>query len=601
MLKSAFVAVCALMVVLVTSSGAHAQVGIEPPPPADTQSATGVSFESGAFSYDITDLAIGGPEPDEGLALTRRYSSNLSVAFSSGYKVQGWTHSLHASVSTKKLPTSGRPPLPGREPYLYSVSIGNRSVGFLGGSSNPTGGLVGTYTPVFGGSEKLVYSGTEQAGTFTFTDKDGTIAVITDLRVTSLTYPSGVTLTYNYDGQGLLKSIFSTRGYALLFEGAGRWTKACAVNLSEFLVTAFSACPAGVQSVSYGYSPDNLTLTSATNRVNQIAYYEYVSAGSRNHLSCVKPAGTTSCSITNQYNICQRDPTLTQDPPGLREMDQVIWQGTATGETFTYSFPANPVCPKQTYGNAVTITANDGTGRSVITNKSGSPTSLVDELGRQTLTTYPNALYNLNSPFPNSVAFPEGNSIQYQYDGRKNLVQGTMIGKPGSAVSDIISSASYPTTCTTAATCNKPTSFTDARGYTTTYGYYDFGEIKYQLSPPDQNGISPGKFYSYAQRYAWVKSASGYSPAGAPIWVLTSESNCRTSAMDPNSGACASGSADQVVTTYDYGPDGGPNVLLIRGRVVSSAGTSLRTCYGYDSNGNKIFETSPRAGLSVCQ
>lgn len=56
-------------------------------------------------------------------------------------------------------------------------------------------------------------------------------------------------------------------------------------------------------------------------------------------------------------------------------------------------------------------------------------------------------------------------------------------------------------------------------------------------------------------------------------------------------------------TVYDYGPDGVPNNLLLRGVVTDAApgGLSSRTCYAYDALANKISETSPRAGLTSCQ
>ena len=84
----------------------------------------------------------------------------------------------------------------------------------------------------------------------------------------------------------------------------------------------------------------------------------------------------------------------------------------------------------------------------------------------------------------------------------------------------------------------------------------------------------------------------------APVWLLSTEKSCNTSAT--SAGACAAGSSDEVTTTYDYGPDSGPNNLWLRGKVVTAGGVSLRTCYGYDVSGNKISETSPRAGLAVC-
>jgi hypothetical protein len=64
-------------------------------------------------------------------------------------------------------------------------------------------------------------------------------------------------------------------------------------------------------------------------------------------------------------------------------------------------------------------------------------------------------------------------------------------------------------------------------------------------------------------------------------------------------GVCAI-PGDETLTTYDYGPDSGPNNLWLRGVVVTAGGVSPRTCYAYDKWGNRISATSPRAGLTSC-
>ena len=73
-----------------------------------------------------------------------------------------------------------------------------------------------------------------------------------------------------------------------------------------------------------------------------------------------------------------------------------------------------------------------------------------------------------------------------------------------------------------------------------------------------------------------------------------------TSALDLGTGACAGGASDAVVTSYDYGPDSGPNTLLLRGTTVTSSAGTLRTCFGYDRWGRKMSETSPRGTGSTC-
>ena len=113
------------------------------------------------------------------------------------------------------------------------------------------------------------------------------------------------------------------------------------------------------------------------------------------------------------------------------------------------------------------------------------------------------------------------------------------------------------------------------------------------------NGVTPQTRYEYAQRYAWLKNSSGgYSQGSSPIWVLVRERFCRTTS--PSGSGCVGGTSDEVVTDYDYGPNTGPNNLLLRGVAVTADGQTRRTCYGYDQMGRKISETKPSALLTVC-
>ena len=85
------------------------------------------------------------------------------------------------------------------------------------------------------------------------------------------------------------------------------------------------------------------------------------------------------------------------------------------------------------------------------------------------------------------------------------------------------------------------------------------------------------------------------------IWLRTATSTCRTSAATGNPASPCATAGDEVLTSYDYGPDSGPNTLLLRGQAVTATdggvATTLRTCYAYDALGRKISETQPNANL----
>jgi hypothetical protein len=623
-LAQALVAACGLAGLLATP--APAQGGPQPPPRQDTQSPTGVSLQSGAFSHDSRDLAIGGGDFPAGLTLNRSYLSSLATERSvqAGFATQGWNTNLNVRIGNSIVPTPWQQPPSGQENYLYSVAIGNRSIGFTGGTAppNPTGGFVGTYQPVNPGGERLVYVGTEATGHFEFTDADGSVIVFNPrgsgrdaLAASSLTAPDGTRLTYHYGASGL-SAVFSNRGYALLFEyGSGGLARACAVNLAATYVAPGSACPAGVQTVSYSYtaaSPAPL-LTGFTDAAGNMTTYGY---SSRRHLDCITLPGQTGCQISNVYGLCvpPEDPDNPPSiPPDMTVHEPVRSQILATGETYAFSFPAERICPPPQFDPRTTTMTVAGTATtSVAMQGDGMPSSITDPIGRTTHMTYVGQLgwSFMGGPpsTPESVTRPEGNRVVYAYDGRGNLIEERVHpkpasgGEPGNHAGDIVRTASFPASCANPRTCNRPEHVIDARGQRTDFTYdATHGGVLTETGPADANGVRPQARYGYQQRYAWVRNAAGgYSQAASPVWLRVSESRCRTSAATGNPAAPCAADHDEVVTSYDYGPDGGPNNLLLRGTVVSGAGASARTCYSYDANGNRLSETGPGAALSSC-
>jgi YD repeat-containing protein len=197
----------------------------------------------------------------------------------------------------------------------------------------------------------------------------------------------------------------------------------------------------------------------------------------------------------------------------------------------------------------------------------------------------------------------EGARTDLQYDGSRNITRVTRHARPGSDLPDIVTSAIYDVSHPKSAA--KPLSRTDANGNTTTYTYApEHGGVLTETGPA-VNGVQPQTRHEYAQRYAWISNGSGgYVQAATPIWVPTAISLCRTSAATGNPAAPCATAGDEVRTAYDYGPDSGPNTLLLRGQSVTSTDngvtTTLRTCYGYDALGRRISETRPNANLASC-
>ncbi len=194
----------------------------------------------------------------------------------------------------------------------------------------------------------------------------------------------------------------------------------------------------------------------------------------------------------------------------------------------------------------------------------------------------------------------EGRRFEYAYDDRGNVQMRTQLPRVGSALPPLVQSAGFDATCTNTVKCNKPNWKRDAKNAQTDYVYDStHGGLLRELLPADSDGVRPVKRYTYVQRHAWIRNSSGgYSQVPTPVWLLESERTCVSGATSADGTSCLAG--PELVTLYEYGPNAGPNNLLVRGRVVIGDGQSLRTCYTYDALGNRTSETTARAGLASC-
>jgi YD repeat-containing protein len=200
------------------------------------------------------------------------------------------------------------------------------------------------------------------------------------------------------------------------------------------------------------------------------------------------------------------------------------------------------------------------------------------------------------------ATYPEGNGVEYKFDSRYNVTEVIRHPKTGASETATTTRYEYMPSCNVAmqSYCNLPTAVVDPKGNRTEYTYNARGQILTTTgAAPTAGAARPVTTYTYTMRTAYIlDSGGGVVAAGSPISMLTRKSECRTTEN------CA-GTADEIVTEYDYGPTSGPNNLLRRGvtvKAVNSAGQMEvhRTCYRYNYFGDKISETSPSAGLASC-
>lgn len=594
-----------------------------PPPEQDTESGTGVSLVSGGYSTSATDLQIGQGDFPQALSLTRQYSSSMRPTHANTDGLQGWvwTTNLTMNIVPGILgggdypPDEPPPDTPGRYPWRYSITNGTGTVASFVEMDPITDPIIGpNYAGPFGSwgekqpgnlsrvGDDLIYTGLDgtkhifEGGTRqTFRDNELTFR-------TRMEAPDGTTLTFHGDLGS--KAIFSNRGLAIVFEmepDGKTWSKSCAVNLALHYLTPLSNCPSGVPSVTYQHASVSgyYSLVKATDQLGYQTSYGYSGDA---QLTCIKLHGQSSCQVSNTYSNCKPIPNEPTDYM-MNSNQQVLMQTFIDGQSITYDFAPERFCPLKPPGSGqysapissdVTMTFSDGSTKTVTSDYEGFPRKIVDGLGRESVFTPGIQNFaNRNTKIVSAHA-PEGNrwDFEYYYDRVSRTT-----AYPKSGTGSLVSRTVF-------GTCGQPVATIDPRGNQTdiVYDANHCGILKKTL-PADSAGIRPETRYNWAQRYAWIKNASGsFTQASSPVWVMVSEEMCRTSAADA-SGNCAAGAGDKVVTSYEYqqgSASKGSNVFRI-GQAVTADGQTLRTCYRLDEYGRQISETQPKAGLTSCQ
>lgn len=602
----------------------------------------GVNLQTGRFTYSKTDISIGDLKFVRSWGATS-IASSRSIGVIAKFSMDnvphwtpsnvGWTHNFHAGVATYSSNNSAR----------HAVVVDGRMYTF-GELSDGT----------IGPAEQSAQGTMLQWSTnhFIFTDRSGAIFTFlpTSNAIDNVVYSDGTRNDYAYTAGGQPKLIKSNRGYAIVmdYDGSGNVSAVCGFNTASTYVDTTTTCASASLKVSYGYDGAARNLTSVTDTLGRVATMTYTTPLTNySFVTCISLPNSSTCEILNAYGSAPGSYT--------NYVDQVHSQTTATGDVWTYNFVGQPdpndepiVMGKPRYSQAYMYAPN------------GFWTDLKYDRGRLVrmmqpigTTEYRYPYENYSVPFnstgpatplerfdgsPSLVTPPGGNREYFGHDNRGNVTihsywpkgSANPAAHPDPAMQECCTINTTPTMPTGSVTynrtfptdagfttyfgfffvlgcgsgpadaklCDKPITVTDAKGATTDYTYAQAHGGVLTETAPAVSGVRAQTRYTYVQRQAWVKTSSGgYVKTGYSVWLPATKSICKVGAA---SGAgCATGS-DEVRTTYDYGPDSGPNNLLLRGIVEDSTGLSLRTCYTYDWQGNKVSETKPNAGLTTC-
>jgi len=575
------------------------------PPKVYSTTPGGINVADATFAYSVSDLVIGPLNLERYHLQGTKKPNNPQIG-------TNMSHSFDIYVASNLRQLTGAPwHLPNR--YRPVVHIGSSASGVYAQPTNNLASIV-DWNLDAQRSGVLSWSGaaTWTGGHYVYTDRNGTIYSFSETvsaagvpfssqRVSQIVFPGGRTQTFTYNSSQQLKLVSDSSGYAIVFDynGASDVTAACGFNLSRTYVSASSTCSGAALKVSYGYDGSG-NLISVTAVDGNVTYYPGNTAYG---IPCVQPAGYSGCKLAmGYYNI-------TSSPYTVQTMaDGATWtvQGSRPEILNDPESPGDPTDG----GNSGSVTDPAGKVTNATFTKS-TPYTITDPNGRTTSYRFYGGIEQdyMGTPYSEGTmlieaTMPEGNKYQAEYNGPfRNVTKETLVPKPGSGSPNLVKEYGYGSCFTGGGTyqnCGKPAWVKDPKGNQTDFAYATWGGSLSEMQPaPGSGEARPLKLHSYVQKYAYVRNSGGALIAsGAPVWLPSTDTLCQTYAG--SSAATCDPAAPITITSYEYGADGTADNLLVRGVVVNSGGVSLRTCYGYDEYGNKIFETKPRAGLSSC-
>lgn len=629
-----------------------------------TMSPKGVNIQTGRLNYSNNDISIGPLEVirtiGDGAMFEGGYRSfGLSYPGGASVPSSGWTHNFSSGIYTdvSSSTTYKRVSVDGKR-YVFKVLSDGNIVPGEAATQGMSLYQTGNQTVVVDHSGNQFYFSTNPSSSSSLLLQRSVYAngSIVTISYNSYNQPKlivssmGYALVFDYDAKQNVSSIcgFNT-AKSYISEG-----NSCA---DAVLKVSYGYDANGSHLTS-------VTDTTGGVTGFRYADVQTGNGYGANRLSCITIVNSSACALQNAFGDQPGDPSLTgtTNSPCCTKPDQVRVQTTGTGNVWHYRYQPeendSDVPRRQCWPYWAYADMDDAAGRTTSAEYDRGYLVNISAPDGDTSYRYPNGCASGKSgtnpitvetrlPRPSLVRKPGGIREYYEYDLRGNVVRFASfpksapdprlangsewipsdpdlqrccvaLGAPsipaGSTVIQATYLESYGGTgvygqgylsgCgsgpSDAKLCDKPQTVIDAAGGVTDYTYDAAHGGVLTETGPAVGGVRPQTRYTYVQRQAWIANAGGgYSPTGQYVWLLASKSSCRSGAAASGTG-CALGTGDEIRTLYEYGPDAGPNNLILRGVVNDATGAALRTCYGYDWMGNKVSETKPRAGLGVC-
>ena len=565
---------------------AHADSGLLPPPPAiQLQDVNRVNILDSSIQYEGPRVSVGnmGPMGQGGLSYDHFGNNKFG---------QVW-------ISTIKTNDQG----------THVTLLGSPELFHMPG---------GSYAPAMNTGGTLTHSGS----TFTYTKADGTVAIFNDVSycdpanhctvglISSITFANGEKLTFTMrtnSSSFAIQSINSNLGYQIKihYQCSSPSTSDCFVTPTEIIAinNAVDYCDPSANSCS-GLTQSWPTLSLS---------YSGLTTSVANALS-----NTTSFSST--LDPPTLDVTYRLQRPSSRHIDYKFPCMGCDPDSDTIRVTDGSSATAWVYGvvrngpqNTLTATVTDPLGRVreifAYLNDGRPSYDIVDRDGLHLQTTY---TYTSGYLLPTRVVLPLGNYTDYTYDSRGNV---TEVRKHGNGEPDIVTSATYTSSCTSTnfRWCNKPLTITDPNGNTTTFTYADAHGGVLTETGPAVGGVQPQARYTYEAKYAWYRTSApgpawgtpnwnsfswtaAYTQAATPVYVLTQVSKCL-------SGSSCTGTAQEALTVNSYVTGNSSLATNLRPTSVTQkdgTGALVSTVSStYDIYGNVATTTDPNGNNSA--
>lgn len=557
-----------------------AQTTLEAPPVGSAVDEFGVDLATGKVIIPSARVSVGGGD---------------GIAFSQSRISNGWRHNYLITAIIKQ------------DQSAASVNIGGSQMTF---------NLVnGVYQSVQGTGETIIPN--FSSGVHVFTARDGTRIIFKTSNVlTNRSYygpvdavaetiirPDGHTTTLHYHKDQYtvssggfvdititvrllrLKGVSTNNSHMLEFRYATNTLTSSSVSDWERIVKVIAAnggvddcdltgtldCPFSVDWPSLGFVPatdsGGQPVEIVTDNLSRQTVYRTDASG---RITGIKNPVETNTNagygIVYTYNTAGR-------------VSSVVREGTYT-RNYTWTVLAN---------SNLQAVATDSLGRTRTTVANPALGVLVSD--RNALNQTTSYEYDTSGRLT-AVQQPEGERTQYTRDTRGNVTTVTQKAKPGSGLTDIISTATFPASCANPVTCNQPTGTTRDGAENINYAYDPVhGGVTLIQGPPDLTGKRAETRIQYIARAARLMTPSNVLvDQPTSIVVPSNIRTCRTQAQ-------CTGSADEANTDIAYDANISPNLSPVT--VTTRAGDNTLTAstnYTYTQLGKVATIDGPLAG-----